>query len=184
MTQQVTSSLQYLESFSAKLVCKLLEDVLRTFGFVILVKIGKNRLSGLVSSRLERLDYCHCMRKCHISFILSGNSAAKASTFPSGIKAQVDYVHGKGLKLGIYSDAGQWADKILQLGPRSNSWRPTGDISDNWDSITSWADPNDKWASYAGLGGWDGVGEPLVGIVVLLFYGTGDLHKLLLTGQM
>lgn len=27
-------------------------------------------------------------------------------TFPSGIKALADYVHGKGLKLGIYSDAG------------------------------------------------------------------------------
>jgi alpha-galactosidase len=31
---------------------------------------------------------------------------AKASTFPSGIKALSDYVHSKGLKLGIYSDAG------------------------------------------------------------------------------
>lgn len=30
----------------------------------------------------------------------------KASTFPSGIKALADYVHSKGLKLGIYSDAG------------------------------------------------------------------------------
>jgi alpha-galactosidase len=26
--------------------------------------------------------------------------------FPSGMKALADYVHGKGLKLGIYSDAG------------------------------------------------------------------------------
>jgi alpha-galactosidase len=29
-----------------------------------------------------------------------------AKKFPSGIKALADYVHGKGLKLGIYSDAG------------------------------------------------------------------------------
>jgi alpha-galactosidase len=29
-----------------------------------------------------------------------------AQRFPSGIKALADYVHGKGLKLGIYSDAG------------------------------------------------------------------------------
>ncbi|KAJ6822591.1 alpha-galactosidase-like [Iris pallida] len=35
-----------------------------------------------------------------------GNMVAKASTFPSGIKALADYVHNKGLKLGIYSDAG------------------------------------------------------------------------------
>ncbi|CAL9038244.1 unnamed protein product [Musa banksii] len=31
----------------------------------------------------------------------------KMLMFPSGIKALADYVHGKGLKLGIYSDAGQ-----------------------------------------------------------------------------
>ncbi|KAF2597754.1 hypothetical protein F2Q68_00007171, partial [Brassica cretica] len=35
-----------------------------------------------------------------------GNLVAKASTFPSGMKALSDYVHSKGLKLGIYSDAG------------------------------------------------------------------------------
>ncbi|KAF3778250.1 Alpha-galactosidase [Nymphaea thermarum] len=35
-----------------------------------------------------------------------GNLVARASTFPSGIKALADYVHSKGLKLGIYSDAG------------------------------------------------------------------------------
>ncbi|KAG6777002.1 hypothetical protein POTOM_016800 [Populus tomentosa] len=35
-----------------------------------------------------------------------GSLRAKASTFPSGIKALADYVHSKGLKLGIYSDAG------------------------------------------------------------------------------
>lgn len=37
-----------------------------------------------------------------------GNLVAKASTFPSGIKALADYVHSKGLKLGIYSDAGYY----------------------------------------------------------------------------
>lgn len=35
-----------------------------------------------------------------------GNLREKPSTFPSGIKALADYVHAKGLKLGIYSDAG------------------------------------------------------------------------------
>lgn len=37
---------------------------------------------------------------------LQGNLVAKKSTFPNGIKALADYVHSKGLKLGIYSDAG------------------------------------------------------------------------------
>ncbi|XP_021750610.1 alpha-galactosidase-like isoform X2 [Chenopodium quinoa] len=35
-----------------------------------------------------------------------GHLVPKASTFPSGIKALANYVHSKGLKLGIYSDAG------------------------------------------------------------------------------
>lgn len=35
-----------------------------------------------------------------------GNIQSDPERFPSGIKALADYVHGKGLKLGIYSDAG------------------------------------------------------------------------------
>jgi alpha-galactosidase len=44
-------------------------------------------------------------------------------TFPSGIKALADYVHAKGLKLGIYSDAGYASfqiyhnDKLLCTHP-------------------------------------------------------------------
>ncbi len=36
----------------------------------------------------------------------NGNIIADATHFPSGIKALADYVHGKGLKFGMYSDAG------------------------------------------------------------------------------
>ncbi len=35
-----------------------------------------------------------------------GNIVADAEKFPSGIKALADYIHGKGLKFGIYTDAG------------------------------------------------------------------------------
>ncbi|KAK1257100.1 Alpha-galactosidase [Acorus gramineus] len=151
-----------------------------------------------------------------------GHLVAKASTFPSGIKALADYVHGKGLKLGIYSDAGTqtcsktmpgslgheeqdaktfalWGvdylkydncnnlgvspkqryatmSKALGNSGRSiffsmcewgqedpatwapgigNSWRTTGDIKDKWESMTSIADSNDRWASYARPGGWN-----------------------------
>jgi alpha-galactosidase len=35
-----------------------------------------------------------------------GNIIADAKRFPSGIKALADYIHAKGLKFGIYSDAG------------------------------------------------------------------------------
>ena len=36
----------------------------------------------------------------------AGNIVADPERFPSGIKALADYVHSKGLKFGIYSDAG------------------------------------------------------------------------------
>ena len=35
-----------------------------------------------------------------------GNIVADATKFPSGIKALADYVHSKGLKFGLYTDAG------------------------------------------------------------------------------
>src|SRR6201996_214320 len=36
----------------------------------------------------------------------AGNIVADAERFPSGIKALADYIHSKGLKFGIYTDAG------------------------------------------------------------------------------
>ncbi|KAL6185249.1 hypothetical protein ACLB2K_041383 [Fragaria x ananassa] len=157
-----------------------------------------------------------------VSIWINGNLVAKSSAFPSGIKALADYVHSKGLKLGIYSDAGtltcskempgslgheeqdahtfaswgidylkydnchstgtspkerypvmskallnssrpiffslcEWGveDPATWAASVGNSWRTTGDISDNWDSMTSRADQNDIWASYAGPGGWN-----------------------------
>jgi alpha-galactosidase len=36
-----------------------------------------------------------------------GTIVADPKRFPSGIKALADYVHGKGLKLGVYTDAGR-----------------------------------------------------------------------------
>ncbi|KAJ0094407.1 hypothetical protein Patl1_15970 [Pistacia atlantica] len=46
-------------------------------------------------------------------------------------------------------DSATWAPNI------GNSWRTTGDIKDTWDVMTSHADQNDQWASYAGPGGWN-----------------------------
>ncbi|XP_021292051.1 alpha-galactosidase-like isoform X2 [Herrania umbratica] len=151
-----------------------------------------------------------------------GNLVPKASKFPSGMKAIASYVHSKGLKLGIYSDAGtktcsrtmpgsldheeqdaktfaSWgvdylkydncesygispteryqrmSEALLSTGrpiffsicewgrehPATwapdigNSWRTSGDVRDKWDSMIVRADRNDKWASYAGPGGWN-----------------------------
>ncbi|XP_057757108.1 alpha-galactosidase 1-like isoform X2 [Arachis stenosperma] len=64
---------------------------------------------ALVSTGLSKLGYTFvniddCWAELHRDD--KGNLVAKKSTFPSGIKALADYVHSKGLKLGIYSDAG------------------------------------------------------------------------------
>ena len=48
------------------------------------------------------IDDCWHGKRDSLGFI-----TADAEKFPSGIKALADYVHSKGLKLGIYSDAGR-----------------------------------------------------------------------------
>ncbi|KAK6131843.1 hypothetical protein DH2020_034417 [Rehmannia glutinosa] len=145
-----------------------------------------------------------------------GKMVPDSKAFPSGVKALADYVHSKGLKLGIYSDAGlytcqirpgslkheyddaalfaswgidylkydncfnmgiepeeryppmrdalnstgrtifyslcEWGvhDPALWAGKIGNSWRTTDDIEDTWESMTTIADINNKWAAYAG----------------------------------
>lgn len=188
-------------------------------------KLIRETADAMVSTGLAALGYKYInLDDCwaELNRDSQGNLVPKASTFPSGIKALADYVHAKGLKLGIYSDAGTqtcsltmpgslgreeqdaktfaaWGidylkfdncnnnnkspkerypvmSKALLNSGRSiffslcewgqedpatwakaigNSWRTTGDIADNWNSMTSRADENDKWASYAGPGGWN-----------------------------
>lgn len=71
--------------------------------------IIKETADALVSTGLSKLGYRYVnIDDCwaELNRDASGNLVAKKSTFPSGIKALADYVHRKGLKLGIYSDAG------------------------------------------------------------------------------
>ncbi|XP_056164424.1 alpha-galactosidase-like isoform X2 [Syzygium oleosum] len=185
----------------------------------------KETADAMVSSGLAALGYEYInLDDCWADHDrdAEGNMVPKASTFPSGMKELAGYVHERGLKLGIYSDAGiqtcsmrmpgslgyeeqdaktfaSWGidylkydncenrgispkerypvmSKALQNSGRpiffslcewgqedpatwapsiGNSWRTTGDIQDNWDSMTAIADQNDKWAEYAGPGGWN-----------------------------
>ncbi|EEF43220.1 alpha-galactosidase/alpha-n-acetylgalactosaminidase, putative [Ricinus communis] len=46
-------------------------------------------------------------------------------------------------------DPAKWA------GRYGNAWRTTGDIKDNWESVTSLADENNIWGRYAGPGRWN-----------------------------
>ncbi|KAM0949845.1 putative alpha-galactosidase [Dioscorea sansibarensis] len=185
----------------------------------------KETADAMVSTGLSSLGYQYVnLDDCwgELNRDSKGNLVAKGSTFPSGIKSLADYVHDKGLKLGIYSDAGSqtcsktmpgslgheeqdantfasWGVDYLKYdncnnpgtSPREryntmskallnsgrtiffslcewgqddpatwasgvgNSWRTTGDIEDNWESMLSKADQNDQWASSAGPGGWN-----------------------------
>ncbi|PWZ14647.1 Alpha-galactosidase 3 [Zea mays] len=165
---------------------------------------------ALVSTGLAALGYNFVNIDDCWSYVKRGKQdqlLPDPKTFPSGIKALADYVHGKGLKLGIYSDAGkftcqvrpgslghenddaaifaswgidylkyppmrdalnstgrqifyslcEWGqyDPALWAGKVGNSWRTTDDITDTWKSMTDIADKNNKWASYAGPGGWN-----------------------------
>ncbi|KAG0458743.1 hypothetical protein HPP92_021871 [Vanilla planifolia] len=188
-------------------------------------KMIRETANSIVSSGLAALGYKYinlddCWAESYRDS--KGNLVPKASAFPSGIKAIADYLHGQGLKLGIYSDAGtktcsatmpgslgheeqdaktfaSWevdylkydncnnqnvnlksryknmSQALLKTGRSiffslcewgqedpatwaagvGNSWRTTGDISDDWNRMTLLADENDKWASYAGPGGWN-----------------------------
>jgi hypothetical protein len=46
-------------------------------------------------------------------------------------------------------DPATWAPAV------GNSWRTTGDISDDWTSMTANLDRSNAWAAYAGPGGWN-----------------------------
>ncbi|MER5636272.1 NPCBM/NEW2 domain-containing protein [Kitasatospora sp. NPDC002227] len=153
----------------------------------------------------------------------AGNLVPDPVRFPHGIKAVADYVHGKGLKFGLYSSAGTmtcdeqgfpgglgheqqdanlWAswgvdylkydncnnqglnaqqryktmrDALAATGrpilfsicewganspwqwaqPVGNSWRTTGDISDNWLSMINIAHQNEGLAPYSHIGAWN-----------------------------
>ncbi|KAG6407640.1 hypothetical protein SASPL_130636 [Salvia splendens] len=79
------------------------------FGCFIDEKMIRETADALVSTGLAKLGYKFVnIDDCwaEISRDEKGSLVPKNSTFPSGIKALADYVHSKGLKLGIYSDAG------------------------------------------------------------------------------
>ena len=68
----------------------------------------KGMADAMVSSGMKEAGYEYVViDDCwQVSRDASGNIVADAQRFPSGIKAVADYVHSKGLKFGIYSDAG------------------------------------------------------------------------------
>jgi len=59
--------------------------------------------SGMKAAGYQYVNIDDCWQ---VSRDANGTIVADAKTFPSGIKALADYVHSKGLKLGIYTDVG------------------------------------------------------------------------------
>ncbi|KAM7271634.1 hypothetical protein ACFE04_030848 [Oxalis oulophora] len=74
-------------------------------------KTIKETADALVSTGLAKVGYNYVnIDDCWAEIYRDdeGKLLPRNSTFPSGMKALADYVHSKGLKLGIYSDAGYY----------------------------------------------------------------------------
>ena len=79
-----------------------------TFACDISEKTIKEMADAMVSSGMKAAGYNYIViDDCwHGKRDADGNIQADKKLFPNGIKALADYVHEQGLKLGIYSDAG------------------------------------------------------------------------------
>src|ERR1700745_756258 len=79
-----------------KFACNVSEDMI------------KGMADAMVKSGMKDAGYQYVViDDCwQVSRDTQGNIVADPERFPSGIKALADYVHAKGLKFGIYSDAG------------------------------------------------------------------------------
>jgi alpha-galactosidase len=60
-------------------------------------------LSGLSTAGYTYVNIDDCWQRSRDA---QGNIVADPDAFPSGMKALADYIHGLGLKFGLYSDAG------------------------------------------------------------------------------
>jgi alpha-galactosidase len=79
------------------------------FGCNVSEDLLKSMADGMVSSGMQDAGYQYVViDDCwQVSRDADGNIVVDAQRFPSGMKALGDYIHSKGLKFGIYSDAGE-----------------------------------------------------------------------------
>ena len=78
------------------------------FGCNVSDKLIREMADAMVSSGMQGAGYQYVnIDDCwQVSRDASGTIVADPTRFPSGMKALADYVHSKGLKLGLYTDAG------------------------------------------------------------------------------
>ena len=79
-----------------KFQCNVTAEVVKTVADAIAT-------NGMKEAGYEYVVIDDCWQ---VSRDADGNIVADAKTFPQGIKGLADYVHSKGLKFGVYSDAG------------------------------------------------------------------------------
>ena len=79
-----------------KFGCKVSEDLIKTVADAM-------ASNGMKDAGYDYIVIDDCWQ---VSRDANGNIVADAEHFPSGMKALGDYIHSKGLKFGIYSDAG------------------------------------------------------------------------------
>lgn len=79
-----------------KFACNVSEQLIRETADAMVA-------SGMRDTGYQYVNIDDCWQ---VSRDASGTIVADSTHFPSGIKALADYVHAKGLKLGIYTDAG------------------------------------------------------------------------------
>lgn len=193
------------------------------YGCEIDEKLIEKTIDEMAKSGLQRAGYTFVnVDDCwQSSRKPDGTIEPDPKAFPQGIEALARRAHSKGLKFGLYSDAGfktcagrpgslghekadaetyarwgvdylkydncntdgtkpevryppmrdalnatgrpiffsmcEWGvDEPARWGRQvGNSWRTTGDISDTWHSMLGILDQNDRWASFAGPGGWN-----------------------------
>ncbi len=79
------------------------------FGCNVSEKLIREIADAMVSSGMKAAGYQYVnIDDCwQVSREADGTIVADPQRFPNGIKNLADYVHGKGLKLGIYTDAGR-----------------------------------------------------------------------------
>src|SRR5512138_1864671 len=84
-------------------------------------KLIKDAADAVVSSGMKDAGYQYVViDDCwQVSRAADGTIVADPERFPSGMKALADYVHSRGLKFGLYSDAGS---KTCQGRPGSNGY--------------------------------------------------------------
>ena len=78
------------------------------FGCNVSDKLIREMADAMVSSGMQAAGYQYVnIDDCwQVSRDGSGTIVADPARFPSGMRALADYVHSKGLKLGLYTDAG------------------------------------------------------------------------------